>query len=445
MTRLFAPSVIAVLALEATAGAQGVNPNDISISSFNPEDAVAPVSAVEGPGVKIGEGTVLRPVFGVETGVVSNVFYEDTDTNGAGILRLVAQIGAGSLTGMRLNPGTEPDEQANEGSFQYRADVRASYDLVLSGNEAVSDTGGLGLGLSLHGLTNPSGRLSFGIDEDFVRLIRAANFETDANTNRDINNLTLKLIYHPNDRSVGGYLYFNNTFDIFERSEQRFANRMFNRFGIHPIWHWLPQTQLYADVSWGAVTPLGTASTPAEEKSASYPLQALAGISTLLSVKTTFNFYAGYTNGFYKVQPSFSAPMLGASLGYRYSPLGRAQLSYAWQYQDSINANYYRDHVVQLSIQQLFAPFVVMVQPELHFREYNGIRLVQGNTPTRNDVIMAVVAGIHYNFRNWIAATLNYRFSSVQTNFVYMAPGMTMATNPSYVRHELLLGVRFAL
>jgi hypothetical protein len=51
-----------------------INPNDISISSFNPEDAVAPSSTIEGPGIKIGEGTVLRPVFGIETGFVSNVF-----------------------------------------------------------------------------------------------------------------------------------------------------------------------------------------------------------------------------------------------------------------------------------------------------------------------------------------------------------------------------------
>jgi len=239
MTRFFV-SVVVVALFETAAGAQGVpvdDPNSITIASFDPDNAVAPVSAVEGPGVKIGEGTVLRPVIGLETGYDSNVFYQQTSPQGSALLRLLAQVGTGSLSAPRLENADETAPQTTDvGDFQYRADVRASYDLVLSGNEAVSGTGGLGLGASLHGLANPMGRWSFGIDEDFLRLIRAANFETDANTNRDLNNLTLRVIYHPSDHSLGGYLYYNNTVDIFERSSQNFANRMFNRVGIHPTW-----------------------------------------------------------------------------------------------------------------------------------------------------------------------------------------------------------------
>jgi hypothetical protein len=287
------------------------------------------------------------------------------------------------------------------------------------------------------------GRWSFGVDEDFSRLIRATNYETDANTNRDINTLGLSLLYHPRDHSIGGFLYYNNTIDVFERSQQSFADRMFNRIGLHPMWQWLPQTQVYGDISESIVTGIGsTSGTPA--KATSYPLSVLAGISTLFTVKTTFNLFAGYTNGFYSSGPSFSAPQLGAQLGYRYSPLGRATLLYALQYQDSINANYYRDHVIQLSVQQMLVPFVVMVQPEIHFREYNGVDVVSG-PPTRDDLIFALVAGVHYNFRNWLAATLNYRFSAVQTDYRYMPLGGGMIDDPSYARHELLLGMRIAM
>jgi hypothetical protein len=119
-------------------------------------------------------------------------------------------------------------------------------------------------------------------------------------------------------------------------------------------------------------------------------------------------------------------------------------LAYSLQYQDSINANYYRDHVIQLLFEQLVNPFVVVVQPEVHFREYNGVTIVNGPM-TRDDVIFAVVAGVHYNFRNWIAATLNYRFSMVDTDYRYMPIGGGSVLDPSYVRHELLAGVRFAL
>ncbi len=218
-------SLALVLASEAVASAD-VTSNELSITSFDPENAVAPETSIEGPGIKVGEGTVLHPVFGMETGVVSNVFYTETDSAAAGMLRLLAQIGAGSLSSARLAP-TEGDENgagAREGDFAYKASLRASYDLMLSGNEAIRSTGGLGVGALLRGMVNPNGSWSFGFDEQFDRLIRAANFETDANTNRDINNLQLKLIYHPVDHTVGGYIYYSNTVDVFERSDIKRRN-----------------------------------------------------------------------------------------------------------------------------------------------------------------------------------------------------------------------------
>lgn len=442
MTRFFVGFAV-VVALEATAGAQAVNPNNLSIGAFDPDDAIAPNSVVEGHGVKIGEGTVLHPIFGIETGFVSNVFYTADNPQGAGLLRLLAQIGTGSLPDARLAQNTDETGE-NKGSFQYRADLRASYDLLFAGGEAVSNQGGLGVGASLHGLANPMGRLSFGVDEDFSRLIRAANFETDANTNRDINNLQLSLLYHPQDHSIGGYLYYVNTIDIFEHSSQGFADRMFNKLGVHPTWQWLPRTQVYGDISESIVSPIGTPPAGIAKKATSYPLSILAGISTLFTIKTTFNVFAGYTNGFYSSGPNFSAPQVGAQLGYRYSPLGRVTLLYNWIYQDSINANYYRDHIVQLSLQQLVDPLVFMVQPEVHFREYSGVYIVDGPS-TRDDVIFSLVAGAHYNFRNWLSATLNYRFTTVQTDYRYMPIGGGVISDPSYARHELLLGVRAAL
>ncbi len=442
MTRLFA-SLALLLALEAVAVAD-ISPNDLSIASFDPEDMVAPVSTVEGPGIKIGEGTTLYPAFGVETGFISNVFYTPDNPEAGGVLRLLAQIGAGSLNSIRLKPADESDSNASDaGSFQYRADLRASYDLMLSGNEAVQGTGGLGIGATLRGLTNPTGRWSFGFDDEFMRLIRAANFETDANTNRDINGLTLNLLYHPSDSSISGFAYYTNTIDVFERSEQQFADRMLNVFGLHPQWRWLPQTYVYADVSIGYDTGIG-----GSMKVSSTPFTAVGGLATLLTLKTTFDFHAGYTNGFYSTGPSYSAPTMGTQIGYRYSPFGRVLLSYDWLYSDSVNANFYRDHVIRLWWQQLVVPFVVMVQPEVHFREYQGIStLIPGAPDTRNDTIISVIAGVSYSFRNWIAATLDYHFTDVATDYRYMCTGMCPVPqlDPSFVRHELLLGMRVAM
>lgn len=431
-----------LLAFPAAASAQGTAGGaDLSISSFDPESATAPTSGVEGPGIKVGEGTVIHPVVGLSTGVVSNVFYEETDALTGGVIRLFAQVGAGSLSSARLSP-TNPGagaEESDQGSFQYRASLRASYDFMLSGNDAVSAQGGLGIGATLRGLTNPNGTWSFGFDNNFVRLIRAANFETDADTNRDINTLALNLIYHPRGRSLSGYLYYNNTIDIFERSTQEFADRLQHRFGIHPMWRVLPQTVVFADISQGIYGGLGDESMKVD----SYPFVAQVGIGTLLTPNLTVNAHVGYTNGFYSSGPSYSSVIAGAQVGYRYNPLGRVALTYDLKYEDSVNANYFRDHIVRLLFQQMVVPFTVMVQPEVHFREYNGITIVDGPA-TRNDVILAIIAGAHYNFRNSFAVGLDYRFSAVETDYRYMAPGGAV-DDPSFVRHQLLLGMRWAL
>lgn len=435
MSRLL-PILTSLVALSGVASADG----DLSVSAFDPQDATAPTAGVEGDGIKVGEGTVVHPVVGLSTGVVSNVFYEDTSANAAGILRFLAQVGAGSLSSARLTPtnaGAGGESGGEQGDFQYRASLRLTYDQMLSNNGTVTATGGLGVGATIRGLVNPMGSWSFGFDENFTRLIRAANFETDADTNRDINNLALNLIYHPSSRSIGGYLYYTNTIDVFERSGQDFADRIQHRFGLHPMWRLLPQTVVFSDVSLGVYGGLGSST-----KASSYPLVAQAGIATLFTPKSSINLHAGYTNGFYSAGPSYSSVTAGAQFAYRYSPLGRAALTYDLAYEDSVNANYYRDHVLRLWLQQDFIPFALVVQPEVHFRQYAGITAVAG-PPSRNDVILSLVAGLHYNFRNSLSMGIDYRFSAVQTDYRYMTDGAV--DDPSFVRHQLLLGVRWAL
>jgi hypothetical protein len=65
-----------------------------------------------------------------------------------------------------------------------------------------------------------------------------------------------------------------------------------------------------------------------------------------------------------------------------------------------------------------------------------------GSSDTRDDTILGATLGMRYNFRDWIAGTLDYHLEDVQTDFRYMTDGLIL--NPSYVRHELMLGVRAA-
>ncbi|MEO7735899.1 MAG: hypothetical protein ABIY55_33395 [Kofleriaceae bacterium] len=415
-------------------------------AAMDPGDALNPISIISGPGVKVGEGTVFHPSIGVETGVVSNVFYQDAGTVTSGLLRILAEVGVGSLPSQRVSIRTTGDDDDTQtpqtltsnspGDFLYSADLYATWDQYLSTNDAVTAQGGLGGGLLLRGIVNPQRPFQFAFQDHFSRVIRATNFESRNDTNRDVNELGLRLNYMPRGRSLNASLYYQNTIDVFESDTQQFANRLQNLVGLRVNWQWLPMTRVYVDVSEGYYTGLGDS-----QKVNSYPLTAVAGIQTALTLNTTINAHAGYTNGFYASGPSYSTLDAGVLFGYRYSPLGRVTALYSYSHQDSINANFYRDHTFQASIEQYFVPFVVFVRPELRLREYDGTIVMGTNGNVRNDVIISGTVGMRYSFRDWIAGTLDYQLSVIQTDFKYNA-GAGLVDDPSYVRHELLLGVR---
>lgn len=431
---------LALLLNAGIAGVSSADSDDIlglsgTSTSTQSGSSLAPVGVVEGPGIKVGEGTVIHPIVGVETGFISNPFYTEDDPTPTGIMRLVARFATASLSPQRLqNPdGSEP---VTVGAMEYRAQLQLSYDLYLSGNDNLQAQGGLGVGALLRGTVFPKGTLSFLYLESFERILRATNFESTNRTNRDVNRINLGVRYAPKGRSLEGLLQFSNVIDFFEDPDQRFANRMQNSFGLTVSWRLRPVTVLFADVTQGIFTGLGSSSTKVD----SYPLAAAAGVQTLLSLNTSVVGRIGYTNGFYSAGPSYSRVLGGLQLGWRYSPLGRITAMYEYANFDSINANFFRDHTVLVELEQRVVPLLFSLRPELRFRKYEGVNAVVAGPDTRDDVILALTAGARYYFRNSIAAVVDYRFSSVQTDYM-----SALGDDPSFVRHEVVAGVRAAL
>lgn len=412
---------------------------------ITPEGALAPISVVEGPGWKVGEGTVLHPIIGMETGFVSNVFYEAGDENprSSGILRLIAQVGTASLSPQRLAVAGDEGESTipeNRGSFQHREDLRLTYDFYLSGNDQVQEQGGLGVGALFRGHVYPQRTWSFLYLENFQRLIRSTNFESQEQTTRDINQAQLGVQFAPGGRAIQFLLHYQNTLDYFEDDDQHFANRMHHSVGLTGSWRFRPYTVFFADVNQGYYTGFGSDST----KRDSYPFAVSTGVQTLLGINTSVIGRIGYTYGPYSAGPGFSAVMGGLEFGYRYMHTGRIRFLYEYNHQDSINANFFRDHHLAMVLEQQFVPFIVNVTPELRFRRYEGVmQVVPGADDTREDVIVSIAAGARYNFRDWFATVLEYRLSSVDTDFEYNIGAQT--DDPSFARHELVLGVRAAL
>ncbi len=398
---------------------------------------------VEGAGVKVGEGTVLHPVIGVETGVVHNVFFEETNAKISGLLRVIAEIAAGSLPSERMQA---PEEQSqvtrNYGDFAFRLEANAAYEEYLSSNDNVQAQRDFTVGVLAKGLVFPRNTWRFAFTENFERVTRPVNFESSNNVVRDINRISAEVRFKPQGRSISGGFGYSNTIDYFEDDDQQFANRIQHSLSAKAAWQIFPVTRLSLDASLGFFRPLGSEST----RIPSMPLRIYAGVATALTVKTSLNARVGFAKGFYETGPDFTSVAGSLQLGYRFSPQARFGAMYEYDFQDSINANYFRDHALKARIDYRIDRFGISAGAELRFRLYKGVigEVMSPTDTDRNDVIFTVPLGASYNFRSWIAATLDYSFTTDQTDFRYAPNAGGAMDDPSYTRQSLMLGVRAA-
>ncbi len=410
----------------------------------------APASAqeavVEGPGVKINESTIMHPSFGVATGLITNMFYENSGGEMTGVLRLMGDVEFGPLV-----PDAQPDELAGtrelsgQGKIDLRGGVSLTYEEYLSGNDNVRAQRNLGVSADLAFAAFPQGKVSFYAKDKFQRAIRPTNFESSDSINRDINHLDLGFKFAPGGGALGFLARYENRAEFFEDEDQRFANRMQHSIGAGASWQFLPVTKFWFDASYGFYGGLGSASEG--YKNSSRPLNLQLGAGTLITPKSTIRAHAGFLWSNYEAPGvDYMGPTFGAEFGYRYTPLGRALVAYSFTMQDSINADYYLEHMAKMALAHQIANVVAGAEGEVHFRNYRGIPpvVMPITTGDRNDVIFLARANANYVVRHWLAIFAEYIVVSDQTDFLYMvAPGEN--DDPSYVRQEIFVGARGAI
>ena len=106
-----------------------------------------------------------------------------------------------------------------------------------------------------------------------------------------------------------------------------------------------------------------------------------------------------------------------------------------------INGNYYRDHHFTAKVAHQVGLIVIDASLDFWLRNYQGINAAIG-APSRDDVIFAGRLGGQYVYKDWMAFTAGYQVTSLATDYMTVDP--TGADDPSYTRHELLVGVKAA-
>lgn len=457
-----------LLAIAAAASIAGVDVAAAQTSQILGRDWE---EAVTGPGIKVGEGTVLHPVAGIETGVISNVFYEQDSGRTAGMIRVVGEAAFASLPPERLDDpprtgyqrplwarwrgsiyqgrdgpfwrsdsGEEDGE--NPGAYpklEFRAGLRAFYEEYLSADSDVRAQRNVGLNGNLYLHLFPYGLLAFTIDDDLTRAIRPTNFESSRDLDRWINNLRLGVRFQAGARALVPELRLVNRIDYFESPEAGFANRLQTTLGGRLNWWFTRFTRLYADASIGFFGGLGSGSFGIE-KVASMPVRAVIGGSTPLSQRTAVRAQAGFGKGFYASGADFTGPLVDLAFAWRHNQMGRVRAGYRYEFRDSINANFYSQHGLDLRISQQVRRLLLEGSVAGYLRHYDGVPMELGGGTTRDDLILALGGTARYMIRDWIAVTAQLQLAVDQTDYVTNIEGEA-PDDPSFVRAELFGGV----
>lgn len=428
----------------------------VSLAGTAREASAQTVTAVEGEGYPVGEGTVIHPTLGGEIGFTDNVFYGDIDQNGtgrfaSGILRLVAEAAIASkeippeepLDPLLDEGAEEPAEPAHQ-SVIFRAGGRLAYTEYLSLNNAVRSQRNLSADLNGSVVLAPEGTVSFSAEDRLVRDTRPTNFESFENTNRIANLLALGLKYQPGGHQINAGLRWENQIDYFEASSQSFANRMNNFIHLRGEWNFFPYSKAFADASYGFIGGLGDSSFGGMAyKHSAQPIRGGVGIATAITELFTVKAHVGWAYASYGGGASYNSPMLGAELGYRYSPVGRVVFGYSWDHFDSINADYYTDHGLSARVDhQIGARIIADAHADLKWRGYRGVPMALGGGTNRDDLLFAVGADVQYVLKDWLEIVANYRTEADNTSYEQT---VGLRDNPSYVRTEITAGVRAAL
>ena len=409
--------------------------------------------ALEGHGYELSHGVLLRPLVRLEGGGTNNVFYTPPAAGpiGSAIMRL---SGALYVTNDKPRPGEfvdDPDDAAPP-DYQFRGGMQLTYVEFLSGNSAVRAQRQLNILADVNLVSTPSEPVSFIVQDQYRRDTSSRSFEDSSTLNRDDN----RLFVGGRFQSDGGRsltAHYENWLHAFENAGSlALPSRMNHTIGVGAQYDFDrgQHTELLADASYGFFRALGQGNAAVAYKADSQPLRFVIGVAHDLDSNIACKVEAGFAHASYDARSDgrtrgYNAPVALAELALRWTSTGRLLARYGYDHFDSLDANFYRDHALELKLVQQVGFLAFDGGPELYLRQYSGMP-VQNGADLRNDTILAVRARLQAVIAERYSISLEYRLSRVSTDYVATAVDAmgNVVADPSYTRHDLFAGLTIA-
>jgi hypothetical protein len=405
----------------------------------------SPIAPLRSPsaqnGVSVSDGVVLHAGVGAEAGYDTNVFYNDSQKVGAGVVRVTPFL---ELTNAAR--GGQPPT----GLF---FDVRGmlTYREYLSDADDVTTLRAFMPAASALLEHNSGGTLVLGVSDMYGRLedapySRGTGPGTDVIV-RDNNVASAQLRWAPGGGRLQALIRYSNYWDRFDTPGLTGASSLMHEGMLDLSWRWLPKTALFMQVRQGYLyyyndDTTGVLTGMPGTKPSSYPLRITAGLRGLVTAKTAVQIFAGYQNAFYSSGPSTGgAGSITAGAEVMLMPLinTRITLGGRHEFQPSVIGNFYYVDGVYLSLSQLTTfNLSTQVFGRYEHRRFEG---VAGSTEPRVDDFAQVGASLDYYLKEWAYAGVTYSLLLNRSDFSPAGGGMLGGLD--YTKHQVFARLGF--
>lgn len=417
-----APSVLAVLGLGG--GLVLVAPS-----------AAQAQSRTEGPGFRLGDFE-LHPGLAAEVGWDSNLYYtEDNPPAGrgrvdSGILRVTPHISISTISQQRRTEGADHDAaNSSPPTVTFRGDLAASYYEFFAAPERRNlDING---GLRLNVL--PERPFGFSIYDYLNRSVRpfTENF-APTSAARIGNRAGVDLNFQTDGSVLQFRLNYEFGLDFFEGDQFQFGNSFNHHIGLQQTFRFLPQTAIVQDTSVDITDYYNTRVGGAQPVNVSdnVRLQTRIGLNGAITNNVSLQGMIGYAAGF------FSDPLPGYAQDYdsivgqiearwQISEQSRLAIGYDRGFFASFVGNYYsRDRGYLNFSANINNQVLLGADAEVSYLDFGTIIGPDGmpfgsNNGRREDIRLGIGATGEYRFTDWLAVTLNARYTGNFTDYAY--------------------------